>query len=191
MRNPQTFLSVTSLALMWACVFAWAFVPDRSFGVVEAPATLAVLANPPARYSGFPAPDLAVSFHPLQPTEAPIPTAQPSGGRGPVTFKGKLTWYGLRHPNGQLYHGRYTKSGRKFSQNELTCAVPPLHKGSDKPIVPYGTKLKFTIPNGKSVVCEATDLCRGGTWDQSTAGMKALGFKSLRQKVDVVVEVLP
>lgn len=192
MRNPQTNLHALWGVVTVAWLIGWATEPVRSFDPVEPSATFAVLATSPATRQ-VPKPSTRVQAWPLPSRaaggSAPAASAKDDKKMRAQMWEGRLTWYGLRHPNGQLYHGRRTKSGRKFSQNELTCAVPNI-KGTDKPIVPYGTKLRFTIENGNTLIATATDLCRGGTWDQSTAGIKALGFKKLNQNVWCRVEVV-
>lgn len=95
-------------------------------------------------------------------------------------YRGTVTWYGPGYEGkGMNGPGIYRDS------NPSIVAVPVKGKKGkrDLPILPYGTRLRITIPNGKSIEVIVSDTCPGGTWDLSAAGMKALGFKNPNQKI--------
>lgn len=102
-------------------------------------------------------------------------------------YRGSVTWYGLKKPSGKPYDGSPMNGGGVFRQtNAAIVAVPVRGKtkgGRYLPILPYGTRLRITIPSGKSIEVIVSDTCPGGTWDLSAAGMKALGFKNPNQKI--------
>lgn len=84
----------------------------------------------------------------------------PSG----ITFKGVATWYGNVRPNMK------TASGRRFNENELTCA----HK-----TLPFGTRIAVTF-RGKRVIVTVTDrgpYGRGRVIDLSKRAAAIIGLK--------------
>ncbi len=84
----------------------------------------------------------------------------PSG----ITFKGVATWYGNVRPNMK------TSSGRRFNENELTCA----HK-----TLPFGTRVAVTF-RGKRVIVTVTDrgpYGRGRVIDLSKRAAAIIGLK--------------
>jgi len=83
----------------------------------------------------------------------------------------------------QKYHGRQTASGERFdwhSTKEFTAAVK-YQKGSHRPALPFGTKVRLTGPTGKSIIVRITDTGSYRTsfqwFDLQPAGFKALGLK--------------
>jgi rare lipoprotein A len=79
--------------------------------------------------------------------------------------KGQASYYGRRH------QGHRTASGIQFEQTALTAAHPWL---------PFGTKVRVTLNNGRSVVVTITDRlpARRRVIDLSLAAARMLGIVS-------------
>lgn len=91
----------------------------------------------------------------------------PSAQRGSqwLPEKGVASYYGPRH------QGRRTASGGRFEEGALTAAHPWL---------PFGTKVRVTVANGRSVVVTITDRLpsRRRVIDLSLGAARALGIVS-------------
>jgi len=79
--------------------------------------------------------------------------------------KGQASYYGPRH------QGHRTASGARFEQAAMTAAHPWL---------PFGTKVRVTLTNGRSVVVTVTDRlpARRRVIDLSLAAARMLGIVS-------------
>lgn len=88
---------------------------------------------------------------------------------------GIASWYGGK------FHGRKTASGETYNQNALTAAHRTL---------PFGTRVRVTGANGKSVVVRINDrgpFIRGRIIDLSRAAANSLGINGLgRVKIAVL-----
>jgi hypothetical protein len=75
---------------------------------------------------------------------------------------------------GPGYHGNYTASGKIYDKNKISIAVPVYRKGKRMyPIHPFGSYITLKYKE-RTLRVMVTDLCPGGTYDLSDAGMKAL-----------------
>ncbi len=88
---------------------------------------------------------------------------------------GIASWYGGK------FHGRKTASGETYNQNALTAAHRTL---------PFGTRVRVTGANGKSVVVRINDrgpFVGGRVIDLSRAAANSLGINGLgRVKIAVL-----
>lgn len=88
---------------------------------------------------------------------------------------GIASWYGGK------FHGRKTASGETYNQNALTAAHRTL---------PFGTRVRVTGANGKSVVVRINDrgpFVGGRIIDLSRAAANSLGINGLgRVKIAVL-----
>jgi len=98
------------------------------------------------------------------------PTKSYGGGSS-----GIASWYGGK------FHGRKTASGETYNQNALTAAHRTL---------PFGTRVRVTGANGKSVVVRINDrgpFVGGRVIDLSRAAANSLGINGLgRVKIAVL-----
>ena len=81
------------------------------------------------------------------------------------------------------YHGRRTASGERFNwkaTGDFTAAVK-YRKGSKRPSLPFGTRVRLTGPTGKTITVRITDTGSYRTpmqwFDLQPAAFKALGLK--------------
>jgi rare lipoprotein A len=95
--------------------------------------------------------------------------------KGSGGSSGVASWYGGK------FHGRKTASGETYNQNALTAAHRTL---------PFGTRVRVTGANGKSVVVRINDrgpFVGGRVIDLSRAAANSLGINGLgRVKIAVL-----
>jgi len=85
----------------------------------------------------------------------------------------RITTYGKR-PSGKPYHGGRTASGARYDDYGWTVAVPPIKKGSSRPMIPYGTYIDLRWKGTVLFKLKVTDLCPGGTFDVTRKAMVSM-----------------
>jgi len=98
-------------------------------------------------------------------------------GAGPRVQEGRASYYG------RGFAGRKTASGERFDPNAMTAASPSL---------PFGTRVRVTRSNGRSVVVRINDRCGcpgGRVVDVSEGAARKLGMIK-EGVVTVRVEIL-
>ncbi len=85
----------------------------------------------------------------------------------------RITTYGMR-PSGKPYHGGRTASGARYDDYGWTVAVPPLKKGSRRPMIPYGTLIDLRWQGKTLHGLRVTDICPGCTFDVTRKAMVAI-----------------
>lgn len=85
----------------------------------------------------------------------------------------RITTYGKR-PSGKPYHGGKTASGSRYDDYGWTVAVPPIKRGSNRPMIPYGTRIDLRWKGTVLFNLKVTDLCPGGTFDVTRKAMVSM-----------------